>query len=197
MKDFTDQDEVVISGQNPYMMLVSRPGGEVTTTVSFWRVNFSPVGAGHVLFLRAPITHGVARLYTDSICVARYIQEEIYANNTVPFGHFADLGLNPVDAHFEQRGDARSQITERVTTRSEFISLSWYHFLPPYKGGTAADAALNRGHGHYALYIPARRVRLAINDVEEPGTPTARVREGRETTSAALSWAETWVRPRT
>jgi hypothetical protein len=197
MQDFTDQDDVVISGQNPYMMLFREPAEDLIATVSFWRVSFSPMGPGHVLFLRGSITNGESRLYTDNIAVARFIQDEIYANNRAPFGHFADNTLDAIDAQFIQSGDARSHITETVTSRYDFVSLSWYDFLPAYKGGTAANPALQRGHGHYALYIPARRVRLAINGALEQATPKARIRDGRPTTSAALSWAETWIRPST
>ncbi len=192
---FTDPGDVCLTGQNPYMLLFAASGGPPTTSASFWRVDLSPAGPGHVLFLRSEITAGAIRVYADNGTLARYIQQEIYANNVVPFGQFADASLDVVDATFEHAGDARSSVTERVIAGTDEIELTWYDFLPPFKGATSADTANGRGHGHYALYVPARRIRLGINDVLALGEPKTSTRDGRETTSCALALAETWIRP--
>ena len=127
--------------------------------------------------------------------MARFVQTELYANNAAPFGLFADPEIDAADAEFERRGDARSFITERVLSAADDISLSWYDFLPAFKGASAANPAGGSHHGHYALYIPSRRVRFAINGVAAAGAPRPRMRDGRETTSGGLAWAETWIRP--
>ncbi|MCD6073754.1 MAG: hypothetical protein K0Q70_637 [Rhodospirillales bacterium] len=193
--NFTDPGEVVLTGQNPFMMLFANADGPPTTAVSFWRVQFSPAGAGHALFLRSEITDGKPRLYTDNPDVARYLQEELYANNPRPFGFFADAAIKPIPASFAQLGDARHFITETVATGAEIVTLTWQDFLPAYKGGMAANPETGAKHGHYALYIPARKVRLAINETCAKGEPRASKRDNFDTTSAALAWAETWVRP--
>jgi len=192
---FTDPGEVVLTGQNPYMILFDAAEGPPGTLVSLWHVQFSPAGEGNALYLKGELTGGLPRIYTDNIALARFIQTELYANNTAPFGLFADPEIDAVDADFERKGDARSFITERVLTADEDISLSWYDFLPAFKGASAANPAGGSKHGHYALYIPSRRVRLAINGIAATGSLRPRMRDGRETTSAGLAWAETWVRP--
>jgi hypothetical protein len=192
---FTDPGEVVLTGQNPYMILFEGPDGPPATLVSLWHVQFSPAGEGNALFLKGELTNGQPRIYTDNIALARFIQSELYANNAVPFGLFADPAIDAIEADFERKGDARSFITERVVTADEDISLSWYDFLPAFKGASAANPDAGAKHGHYALYIPSKRVRLAINGIVATGALRPRTRDGRETTTGGLAWAETWVRP--
>jgi hypothetical protein len=155
----------------------------------------SPVGHGRALYVRSEVTGNEPRLYTDNVDVARYIQSEIYTNNTVPFGFFADTAIAAVTAQFERSGDVRSSLTERVKSPTDDISLTWYDLLPSFKGASAADPAGGAKHGHYALYVPARGARLVINGVQAAGAPRARQRDGRNTTSAGLALAETWVKP--
>jgi hypothetical protein len=193
--NFTDPGEVVLTGQNPYMILFAGEAGPPTTLVSLWHVQYSSEGEGSALYVKSELTDNQPRVYTDNIALARFIQTELYAKNKAPFGVFADPEIDAHDADFERRGDARSFITERVLSAVDGISLSWYDFLPAFKGASAADPAAGSQHGHYALYFPARRMRLAINGVAAAGSPRPRVRDGRETMSGGLAWAETWIRP--
>lgn len=194
-QSFTDPGEVVLTGQNPFMMLFGGDGPP-SSIVSFWRVHFSPAGMGHALYVRSELTGDAPRIYADNVELARYIQSEIYANNARPFGFFAPLDIAVAEATFAQTGDPRTALTETARSASDEITLTWSEFLPAFKGGTAANAAEGRGHGHYALYIPARRARLAINGKEAAGVPRANKRDDRDNSSAGLAWSETWVRPR-
>jgi hypothetical protein len=193
-QNFTDPGDVVLTGQNPFMLLFSGDGPP-TTIASFWRVQFSPAGAGHALYVRSEVTGGEPKIYADNAEVARYIQTELYAKNARPFGFFADIALPVTAATFEQSGDARSRITETVKARADEIVLSWFDLLPAFKGGTAPNAAEGRAHGHYALYFPARSTLLRVNGRAAAGTPKLMDRDGRANASAGLAWAETWIRP--
>jgi hypothetical protein len=194
-QSFTDPGDVCLTGQNPFMMLFSGDGPP-SSIVSFWRVHFSPASSGHALYVRSELTGGAPRIYSDNVPLARYIQSEIYAHNARPFGFFAALGIDVADAAFAQSGDPRSALTETVRTAVDEIELTWSDFLPAFKGATAANAAEGRGHGHYALYIPARHARFAINGTVAAGEPRPAKRDGRDNSSAGLAWSETWVRPR-
>jgi hypothetical protein len=193
-QSFTDPGEVVLTGQNPFMLLFSGDGPP-TSIVSFWRVHFSPAGAGHALYLRSELTRGEPKIYSDNTEVARYIQTELYANNARPFGFFAEPALAVIPAAFVQSGDARSLITETVKSPSDEIVLSWFDFLPAFKGGTAANSEEGRAHGHYALYIPSKSTLLNVNGKAAAGAPKLSDRDGRANASAGLAWSETWVRP--
>ena len=190
--NFTDPSELRLTGENPFMMIYQDPEGPITTNVSLWRVHLSPAGPGHTLFFRSDdLTGGEPRVYTDNIMLTRYLQEEI----TAPSSPFADSTLPAVDASFAHLGDVRSFITEEVISRDDELSFTWYDFLDPYAGITSYDLAAGRTHGHYAIYVPAKRIRVTLNNTEVKGGPVPREREGRATTSCFLAWAETWVRP--
>lgn len=190
--NFTDPSDLRLTGENPWMMVYQSPDGPATTNVSVWRVLLSPAGPGHTLFFRSELTDDKPRVYTDNIALARWLQEEIMARNSP----FADLNLPAVPARFTREGDVRSFITERVEARGEVFEFTWYDFLEPYAGQTAPDAAAGRTHGHYAVYVPARKTQVSLNGVLAKGQPLPRERDGRQTTSCFLAWAETWVRPK-
>src|SRR4051812_34357697 len=43
--------KVIVAGENPAITLRGQEGGEPLTSVNFWRVHWSPVGAGAVCFI--------------------------------------------------------------------------------------------------------------------------------------------------
>lgn len=193
--NFTDPSELRLSGQNPYMMIFDDPAAPAPSTmVSIWHVQYCPeAGPGNVLFFRSnDLTDGVCRVYADNIRLARWIQEEI-TGKQMPW---ADNTLPVVEAEFETEGDSRDFITESVISRDDEISLTWFDFLPAFAGITAPNPERGSTHGHYAIYVPAKRIRVTLNGVDVKGQPLPRQREGWENTSCFLAWAETWVRPK-
>ena len=58
--DNTDPNRVLLTGENSFIRLAV--GDQETTRASHWRVLLSPVGAGHVLFIKSVPTEGV-RIY--------------------------------------------------------------------------------------------------------------------------------------
>ena len=193
--NFTDPSELRLSGQNPYMMVYDDPAASAPSTlVSIWHVQYCPeAGPGNVLFIRSQdLTDNVCRVFSDNIRLARWIQEEI----TAPSAAWADATLPVVEASFETLGDARSHITEHIEAREDDISLTWYDFLPAFAGSSAPNPDRGVTHGHYAVYVPAKRVRVTVNGVDCKGGPLPRQREGYENSSCFLAWAESWVRPR-
>jgi hypothetical protein len=192
--NFTDPSELRLSGQNPYMMIYDDPQADAPSTlVSIWHVQYCPeAGPGNVLFIRSnDLTNGACRVYSDNIMLTRWIQEQI----TTPNMPWADNTLPVIEADFTSSGDSRDFITETIESREDEITLTWYDFLPAYAGITAPNPDRGSSHGHYAVYIPAKRIRVTLNGVECKGGPLPRQREGWEASSCFLAWAESWVRP--
>src|SRR5215813_13360295 len=102
MADYTDPNQIRLTGENQYMRLHTEANGPMTTRCSHWRILLSPSGPGHVLFLRSDVTDGERRIYADNIALARWLQQEILAA-----GEFSDQTLLFVDAVFAKRGDSR------------------------------------------------------------------------------------------
>lgn len=192
MVNTVDSNEVRVTGENSFIRLAQEEGGEFTTRASHWRVLYSPAGPGHALFLTSELTDNEIAIYSDNIALARWLQEEIESMLHPPF---ADTGISVMEAEFEQDGDVRSFITERVVGEEFDITLTWYDILEPL--AIHAPPGLNgRSHGVYTVFFPARRAQLSVNGGFASGRPVRADREGRESTSACLAWAESWVRPR-
>lgn len=193
--NFTDPSELRLSGQNPYMMIYENPDDQAPSSmVSIWHVQYCPeAGPGNVLFFRSnDLTDGVCRVYSDNIMLTRWIQEQI----TNPTAAWYDNTLPVIDATFQTSGDSRDFITETVISADDIISLTWYDFLPAFAGITAPNPERQSTHGHYAVYIPAQRIRVTLNGKEVKGGPVMRKRGDWDNTSCFLAWAETWVRPK-
>ena len=188
-----DPNEIRLTGENSFIRLSLEDGGPLTARASHWRVLFSPGGPGHVLFLEADVTDNQVRIYADNIEMVRWLQEEI--ESTIYAG-FADQGIPVVEASFSRHGDVRSFSTEKVTSRDADISLTWYDFADPFVIRMAAGSNPARPHGVYSVFVPAKKAQLAVNGRVAQGRPFPQDRGGQVSSTCALAWSETWLRPR-
>ena len=64
------------AGRSPHRCRSSSEmdNGPDTTDASFWRIPFSLAGPRHVLYLKAELTGGGWRIYSDNIAMARWLQ---------------------------------------------------------------------------------------------------------------------------
>ncbi len=188
-KNTTDEGELRVLGETPWMMVFTDPNGSPSTNVSVWHVTLSPQGPGHALFWRSDdLTNGEARIYSDNIALARWLQGEIL------FGPYKDLSLPIVEAEFTRLGSIPWFITERVEAKDELMEFTWYDLLEGHAGHSAPDPANNETHGHYAVYVPARQVRVTLNGKEAKGVALERERDGRPSSTCFLALAESWQR---
>jgi hypothetical protein len=189
MADYTDPNQVRLTGENQYMRLHTEENGPMTTRCSHWRVLISPRGPGHVLFLRSDVTNGERRLYTDNIALARWLQQDIFA----PGGEFSDQTLPAIDAVFARSGDSRSFWTEIVETAAEHISLTWYDFGEPFVISVPLGSIPDRPLGWSSVFVPARRAQITLNGMVAAGRPFPEKRGERMSSTAGLALSETWV----
>ena len=188
-----DPNEIRLTGENSYLRLSLADGGPLTTRSSHWRILRSPAGPGHALFLESELMGNQIRVYADNIAMARWLQEEIEVTIHAPFG---DQTIPVVEATFSRHGDVRSYHTERVASREDAISLTWYNFAEPFLVRVAAGSSPVRPHGVYNVSVPARSAQLTINGRVAQGRPWPVDRNGHEGSTCSLAWSETWVRPR-
>lgn len=171
-----DKGEVILVGENSFIRL-SRDGGETVQSAQ-------ATGAccGHLR----------VRVYSDNIALARFLQENIQGYLYPPH---ANTELPVHDAEFDREGDARSYSTELISTETEDISLTWTDlqsaFVMHMPGGT--------GKGQIPLsawttFVQARETRITFDGEFAGGEPYEENRFGRPTSSAVLTWGETWSR---
>lgn len=190
MPPIIDNGEVILVGENSFIRL-SRDGGEtITERASHWRVLWTPAGPGHVLFYEGEMTGGEARVYSDNIALARFLQVNIQG---FLYPRHADTSLPVRDAEFLREGDARSYSTEFVTSDAEEFSLTWTDLQPAF----VMHMPGGRGEGQIPLsawttFVQAREARITVDGDFAGGEPYEENRFGRPTSSAVLAWAETW-----
>ena len=186
----TDTNQVLLTGENNFMRLHLEENGPMTTRAGHWRILLSPVGPGHVLFLKSDVTDDQLRIYSDNIALARWLQDEIVGNPGMK-----DPAIPVITATFDRRGDTSFFWTESIETEEESIELTWYDFGEPFVITVPPGSSPDRPLGWNSVFIPARRAQLTINGEVAQGRPFPEQRGVRLSSTAGLALSETWVRP--
>ncbi len=188
-----DLNQVILTGENPFIRLSAKDGDPNSTDASFWRIVFCPAGPGHVLYLKSELTEQRWRIYTDNIAMARWLQSTVQGMLNA---ETADPAIPVTDAEFSRAGDVRDFWTERVHAQREELELTWYETGEPLLIHTQPNQLPQRPYGVCTILIPAQAARLARNGVEAQGRPWPREREGRPFSTCALAFSESWTAAR-
>jgi hypothetical protein len=188
-----DPNQLILTGENPFIRLSATDGGTNSTNASFWRIILCPSGPGHVLYLKSELTDDRWRIYSDNIAMARWLQSTVQGMLNA---ELADQTIPVIDAEFTKSGDARDFWTERLVTTEEEIALTWYNIGEPLLIHTQPNAEPGRPYGVCTVLIPALGARLSRNGIQAVGQPWAREREGRPFSTCALAFSESWTAAR-
>src|SRR5260370_38202246 len=104
-----DPNEVLMTGENSFVRLSRDNGQTILERFSHWRVLWCPAGTGHALFAKTSTFGEQARVYSDNIAVARWLQQTI---ETLLFPAFAAPKLPVHSATFALPGLSRSWALE-------------------------------------------------------------------------------------
>lgn len=188
-----DPNRVILTGENPFIRLSETEGGPTTTNASFWRILFCPAGPGHVLYIKSELTDNDWRIYADNIAMARWLQSTVQGMLNI---ELANLKVPVLEAQFTKSGDPSYFWTERVVSKDEEISLTWYECGDPLLIHTQPNAAPDRPYGVCTVLVPALGARLSRNGIEATGQPWPTEREGRPFSTCALAFSESWTESR-
>jgi hypothetical protein len=189
-----DANRVILTGENPFIRLSRKDGDPLTTNASFWRILFSPVGRGHVLYLKSDLTENAWRIYSDNIAMTRWLQETVQGMLNP---ELADPSIVVTHARFRRpEGDVRDFWTERLDSADGEIALTWYRIGDPLLIHTQPNQVPGRRYGLSTVLIPALGARLTRNGVAAAGQPWPAEREGRPFSTSALAFSESWTEPR-
>ena len=185
-----DPNRVLCCGENPFIRISETDGGPETTVASFWRNVMSPVGPGHVLYMKSELTADRWRIWSDNIAMARWLQETIQG---VLNPELKDTSIPVEEASFEKDGDPHKFYTEYVIGSDAEISLTWFNLGDPLMIHT--QPGTGPGQRPYGV-IPAAGTRLVMDGEQARGQAWAREREGRPFSTSALAFAESWTEAR-
>jgi len=188
-----DPNRLILTGENPFIRLSKKDGDPNTTNASFWRIIFCPAGPGHVLYLKSELTQDRWRIYSDNIAMARWLQSTVQGMLNA---ETADVSIPVLDAQFSKSGDPHYFWTERVVSRDEEITLTWYQIGEPLLIHTQPNAEPGRPYGVCTVLMPALGARLSRNGIDAAGHPWPREREARPFSTCALAFSESWTEAR-
>ena len=188
--------KVAVIGENPGIRLVTKEGAPPSTSVSFWRVLQSPAGAGHVCFLTSDITgdgptpDDMRVAFADNEKLAEYVALQLMTAFDKAYG---EKPFPVKTARFELSGDTATAWKETIRSAGTTVELVWRDFYEPF----VIESRAGVPHNPYTIlstFIPARSADVIINGTRAAGNPTPRMRGTRQSSSAFLACAETWLK---
>lgn len=189
-----DPNRVICCGENPFIRISESDGAPESTVASYWRNVLSPAGPGHVLYLKSELTEGKWRIWSDNIAMTRWLQNTIQGMLNP---ELADLSIPVEEAAFDKDGDPHRFYTEYVTAPGVDISLTWFDLGDPLMIHTQPGSGPGeRPYGVNTVLIPVAGTRLLMNGRQAKGQAWPREREGRQFSTSALAFCESWTEKR-
>jgi hypothetical protein len=190
------EGKVAVIGENPGIRLTTKEGAAPSTSVSFWRVFQSPAGMGHVCFVTSdlagdgPTPDDIRLAFTDNEKLAEYVGKQLMTAFDKAYG---DKPFPVRRAQFVRTGDTATAWKESIKADGYTIDLVWRDFYEPF----AIESHVGVPHNPYTIvstFIPAKSAEVIVNGKAAVGTATPRMRGIRQSSSAFLAFAETWLK---
>lgn len=182
------------AGDNPYIRLFDpeRPG-RLLGVGSFFRVQYSPVGSGHVALLSTGLDgeRPRVRCLADNPELGNFLFSSIAHRFTGFDGVLSPGELEVESAEFETISSPGDQdVVEQATSARHQLELRWSGLGEPFY--------VEFVHGKlpyrlFSLFVPASTGAITLDGDVLPGEPGSDVVEGRTITTACLALAETWL----
>ena len=201
VQDGVKLGKVYVTGENPFIRLLDKADGTALTDVSYWRIIWSPVGAGRICYITTGdgTSPGDLRVaLVDNRKVYDYLTEQIMVtiDKSIPERPFtvvqATFG-DPGQGTFNDSGDV---MTERKVTfqSAEYTgSLVWRDFEAPFQ----LDFPVGNDRipfGITSLFFPAKAAEVIINGKKGAGKVYPQKLGPAQSSSAALAFSESWIK---
>ena len=194
---FETRSNILWSGENPIILLKPAADAVESTAVGFFRVDFSPAGSGHAVFVISDLGGAgrtedrVFACYTDRAEVARWIRETTIG--TLPEFQNHDLSQIPIKAgRFGCMGDTLSSWTELVSTDDGELRLTWSQIEKPFNLRVPVGVVSTIPYEISTILYPAKQAEVVINGKIAPGQVFPDQLGDQPHSTAFLSFSETW-----
>ena len=190
------------TGENPGILLRG-PDGNFSAMSLFFRVAWSPAGAGQLLLLYGDPNdagRGVSApnvLMGDNGRLAEFLMQE-FIGRLAAFRDappFHGLEYRPARSIRSSGDPMGRRYTETVAGDDLAIELVWEDLETPRALELVPEQTGTGRHVMFTVLVPARRARILVNGRQLPGEVGTRVQAGVETTTAFLYFSETWIIP--
>ena len=185
--------KVFVSGENPVIRLLDKPDGTPLAVASFWRIIWSPVGAGHVCYVttgdgKSPGDLRVALV--DNQKLFDYLTNDILGTYDKSY---LERPFKTIQATFSKSGDALTDWKEVCRSEQYTVELVWRDFYPAFQLDTPAGGPRNP-FGLTSLFIPAKSADLSVNGKKISGNVYPQMLGPAQSSSAFLAFSETWIK---
>lgn len=185
--------KVFISGENPVIRLLDKPDGTPLAVASFWRIIWSPVGAGHVCYVttgdgKSPGDLRIALV--DNQKLFEYLTNDILGTYDKSYH---ERPFKTIQATFGSSGSTLTEWKESCRSEQYTVELAWRDLYPPFQLDTPTGSARNP-FGITSLFIPAKSADLIINGKKIGGNVYPQMRGPAQSSTAFLAFSETWIK---
>lgn len=177
---------VHITGENPGLQLREQANGPIVADFNYWRVNWSPVGTGHVCYITTGTGTGpndLRLVLTDNPKLADFVTYETMSK-LVP--DFASPPYKVVKATFKTTGDTLNERSEHCISDKYKVVATWRQITPGRFGGMEP----NNGFFMNFIISMAAEGEITVNGKKLPG----KVLPGPGRPPSYLAFAETWLK---
>lgn len=200
MASIVNNQNIIWTGENPYIRLFDEESGLVVTSISLFRIVYSAqYGNGHALFLLSDLDadgfspkDDYCVCLTDNLVLANWLKEEV----VIGYTGFRDMpneySAMPIigTQEFYSTGDPSQSWTETVKAEGIEIELSWKSLDTPFYAEIPSSNWPNtvctvlQASRNVDVLIDGKRPRGHIKDEDFYGKPS---------TSCCLAFSETWL----
>ena len=200
MSSIVNNQNIIWTGENPYIRLFDGESGLVVTSISLFRIVYSAqYGNGHALFLLSDLdADGFSPkddyfvCLTDNLVLANWLKEEV----VVGYTGFRDMpneySAMPIieTQEFYSTGDPSQSWTETVKAEGIEIELSWKSLDIPFY---AEIPSSNWPNTVCTVLQASRNVDVLIDGKRPKGRIKDEDFYGKSSTSCCLAFSETWL----
>ena len=200
MSSIVNNQNIIWTGENPYIRLFERESGRVVTSISLFRIVYSAqYGNGHALFLLSDLdANGFSPkddycfCLTDNLVLANWLKEEVVIGYTgfrdMPDEYSAMPIIQTKD--FCSTGDPTHSWTETVKAEGIEIALTWNSLETPFYAEIPSAEWPNTV---CTVLQASRNVDVLINGKSPKGHIKNEDFYGKSSTSCYLAFSETWL----
>jgi len=170
--DVKIRKNILWSGENPIILLKDSPEAKETTATGFFRVDYSPAGSGHAVFIMSEdlkINNSkVFHCITDNMEIGAWIRDKTICQ-LPEFLNFDLSGIPIISGRFSSMGNTNNEWTELISSELGELRLTWSNLQPPFHLTVPVGAAETIKHEINTCLYPAKKAEVVLNGIKAKG----------------------------
>ena len=170
--DVKIRKNILWSGENPIILLKDSPEAKETTATGFFRVDYSPAGSGHAVFIMSEdlkINNSkVFHCITDNMEIGAWIRDKTICQ-LPEFLNFDLSGIPIISGRFSSMGNTNNEWTELISSELGELRLTWSNLQPPFHLTVPVGAAETIKHEINTCLYPAKTAEVVLNGKNAKG----------------------------